>query len=80
MDISNKHKRANRITDINKDTSMGEILEKVPEAASIIMKYFHGGCYKCPGMKMETLDMAAMLHGHDVDVIISELKEVAGLK
>ena len=66
--------------EITKDTSMGEILQKIPEAAPIIMKYFHGGCYQCPGMKLETLDMAAMLHGHDVDEIIAELKEAAGLK
>jgi hybrid cluster-associated redox disulfide protein len=80
MDISDKNIRSRRMIEINKDTSMGEILEKIPEAASVIKKYFHGGCYQCPGMKMETLDMAAMLHGHNVDDIISELKKVANLK
>ncbi|UCD18432.1 MAG: DUF1858 domain-containing protein [Candidatus Zixiibacteriota bacterium] len=61
---------------ITKDTTLGEILEKIPQAAPIIMKYFHGGCYQCPGMRMETLEMGAMLHGHDVKEIIAALEKV----
>lgn len=61
---------------INKDTTMGEIIEKIPEAASVIMKYFHGGCYACPSMRLETLEMAAQLHCLDVNEIIAELKKL----
>lgn len=59
---------------ITKDISLGELIEKVPQSMTIIQKYFHGGCYQCPGMKMESLEMAAMLHGHDVDEIVEEIK------
>lgn len=62
---------------ISKETTLGEIIEHVPGAEVIIEKYFHGGCFECPGKKMESLEMGAMMHGHDVDVIIAELKQLA---
>lgn len=62
--------------DINKDTTIGEIIANIPGAETIIKKYFHGGCYGCPSMRMETLEMGAELHGHDVNVIIAELKKL----
>lgn len=65
---------------IDKDTTIGEIIEKVPEAMAAIMKYFHGGCYACPGMKMETLEMAAQMHGLDVNEVVAEFKKLAGQK
>jgi hybrid cluster-associated redox disulfide protein len=61
---------------ITKDISMGELIEKVPQSISIIQKYFHGGCYQCPGMKMETLEMAALLHGHDINKIVAEIEKL----
>ncbi|MEP0827636.1 MAG: DUF1858 domain-containing protein [bacterium] len=61
---------------INKDMTIGEIIELVPEAGPLIQKYFHGGCYQCPAMKLETLEMGAMLHGHDIDVLIAELEKL----
>ena len=57
--------------------TIGEIIELVPDSGPLIQKYFHGGCYQCPAMKMETLEMGAMLHGHDVDTIIAELEKLA---
>jgi hypothetical protein len=30
-----------------------------------------------PGKKMESLEMGTMMHGHDVDAIIAELKKVS---
>lgn len=63
--------------DITKDTSIGDIIANIPGAAAVIKKYFHGGCYGCPSMKMETLEMGADLHGHDVNKIIAELKQLA---
>lgn len=56
--------------------TIGEIIELVPEAGPLIQKYFHGGCYQCPAMKLETLEMGAMLHGHDIDVLIAELEKL----
>ena len=63
---------------INKDTTIGEIIEKIPEASAVIKKFFHGGCYACPSMRLETLEMAAQMHGFDVDKIVSEFQKLAG--
>lgn len=62
--------------EITKDIMLGELIDKVPQSVAIIQKYFHGGCYQCPGMRMETLEMAAMLHGHDVNAIVDEIKSL----
>jgi hybrid cluster-associated redox disulfide protein len=62
---------------LNKDMTIGEIIDIVPDAGTIIHKYFHGGCFECPAMKMETLEMGAMLHGHDVNIILAELEALA---
>ncbi|SYZ72049.1 conserved hypothetical protein [Candidatus Zixiibacteriota bacterium] len=61
------------MTNITKDMTIGEILAKCPNAGPVIQKYFHGGCWHCPAIKMETLEMGAQLHGHDVNKIIAEL-------
>ena len=61
---------------LTKDTTIGEIISNIPDAGSVIKKYFHGGCFECPSMKMETLEMGAALHGHDVNEIIAELKKL----
>jgi len=63
--------------DITKNTTIGEIISKIPESATVIRKYFQGGCFECPSMKLETLEMGASLHGHDVNEIIADLKKLA---
>jgi hybrid cluster-associated redox disulfide protein len=65
---------------ITKDMTIGEIISLIPTASPIIEKYFRGGCFECPAMKMETLEMGAMLHGHDVSEIIAELEKLASGK
>jgi len=55
---------------------LGELIDGIPQSAAVIQKYFQGGCYRCPSMRMETLEMAAELHGHDVNVIIEEIKSL----
>ncbi len=60
--------------------TIGEILAIIPQAGPVIHKYFHGGCFECPAMKMETLEMGAALHGHKVDEIIVELEKLAAEK
>lgn len=62
---------------INKEMTIGEIISMIPNAGPVIQKYFHGGCFECPGMKMETLEMGAMLHGHKVEEIIADLERLS---
>lgn len=56
----------------NKDTKIGEILEKAPEKAEILLEVgMH--CLGCPASQMETLEEACMVHGIDVDELVEKL-------
>jgi len=67
-----KSKKAKSEQGINKKMSFAEILEKKPEAASILMgKGMH--CCGCPMAMQETLEQGACAHGLDADEIVKEL-------
>ena len=52
--------------EFNKDTTIGEILEKAPEKAEILLEIgMH--CLGCPASQMETLEEACDVHGIDVE-------------
>ena len=66
-------KKLRRITmEFNKDTTIGEILEKTPEKAEILLEIgMH--CLGCPASQMETLEEACDVHGIDVEEVIAKL-------
>ena len=56
----------------NKDTRIGEILEKAPEKAEILLEIgMH--CLGCPASQMETLEEACDVHGIDVNEDVEKL-------
>ena len=56
----------------NKDTKIGEILEKAPEKAEILLNAgMH--CLGCPASQGETLEEACMVHGIDVEELLAQL-------
>ena len=56
----------------NKDTRIGEILEKAPEKAEILLEIgMH--CLGCPASQMETLEEACDVHGIDVNEVVKKL-------
>ena len=58
--------------EFNKDTTIGEILEKAPEKAEILLEIgMH--CLGCPASQMETLEEACDVHGIDVNEVIEKL-------
>ena len=58
----------------DKDTRIGEILEKAPEKAEILMEIgMH--CLGCPAALVETLEEACMVHGIDVEEVLKELNK-----
>ena len=58
----------------NKDTRIGEILEKAPEKAELLLEVgMH--CLGCPASQMETLEEACAVHGIDVNEVIEKLKK-----
>ena len=58
--------------EFNKDTTIGEILEKAPEKVEILLNAgMH--CIGCPASQMETIEEACDVHGIDVDEIVEKL-------
>ena len=58
----------------NKDTRIGEILEKAPEKAEILLEIgMH--CLGCPASREETLEEACMVHVIDVEELLKELNK-----
>lgn len=56
----------------DKDTKIGELLEKAPEKAEILLEAgMH--CLGCPASQMETLEEACAVHGIDVEQIVEKL-------
>ena len=56
----------------NKDTRIGEILEKAPEKAEILLE-IGMQCLGCPASQMETLEEACDVHGIDVNEVVKKL-------
>ena len=58
----------------DKNIKIGELLEKNPEKAEILMMAgMH--CLGCPASLGETLEEACMVHGIDVDELLAELNK-----
>lgn len=58
--------------EINKDMTIGELLEKVPEKAEILLEAgMH--CLGCPASQAETIEEACEVHGIDVEELIKKL-------
>ena len=59
---------------IEKDMTIGEILEMAPEKAEILMNAgMH--CLGCPASQGETLEEACEVHGIDVEEVLKELNK-----
>ena len=63
------------IMNFNKDTLIGEILEKAPDKADVLLEIgMH--CLSCPASMQETLEEACEVHGVDVNEVLEKLNEV----
>ncbi|WFA08507.1 DUF1858 domain-containing protein [Tissierella sp. Yu-01] len=60
--------------EITKDMLIGEIIRKKPEAIETLMR-FGMGCVGCPSSQMESLEEAAMVHGLNLDALMTELNK-----
>jgi len=60
---------------ISKDMTIGEILRVNPAVAPILMQVgMH--CLGCPSAQAETLEEAAMVHGMDINELMSAINEL----
>ena len=63
------------MADINKETTIGEMLRMKPQAAPVLMEMgMH--CLGCPSAQAETLEEAAMVHGVDADDLVAKILAV----
>lgn len=60
--------------EITKDMLIGELIRKKPEAIETLMR-FGMGCVGCPSSQMESLEEAAMVHGLNLDALMTELNK-----
>lgn len=60
--------------DINKDMTIGEVLEIDKNLGEVFMG-FGMHCISCPVSQMETLEEACQVHGVDVEFLIKKLNE-----
>ena len=57
---------------IEKTTKIGELIEKAPEKADILLEAgMH--CLGCPSAQAESLEEACMVHGIDVEELLAKL-------
>lgn len=57
---------------IEKNMTIGEILEKSPEKADLLLEAgMH--CLGCPASQAETLEEACQVHGIDVEELVTKL-------
>lgn len=62
---------------INADMVIGDVIAQYPSTEPVFQKYFGGGCFSCPGAKMESISFGALMHGLDPNAIVNELNQVA---
>lgn len=62
----------NKMAEITKDMTIGEILRTNPDVAPVLMNAgMH--CLGCPSAQGESLEEAAMVHGMDVDALMQQI-------
>lgn len=60
---------------ITKDTIIGDILDIAPETAPVFMAIgMH--CLGCPSSRGESVEQACMVHGVDVDALLTEINKL----
>lgn len=59
---------------ITKDMLIGDIVRAYPESATVLMN-FGMGCVGCPSAQGESLEQASMVHGIDLNALITELNK-----
>ena len=58
--------------EVTKDMLIGELIRRKPEVVEVLMS-FGMGCVGCPSSQMESLEEAAMVHGLDLNKLMSAL-------
>ena len=60
---------------INKDMTIGEILDINFKAADVLMG-FGMGCLGCPSARVESLEQACSIHGLNLEEVLEKLNNI----
>lgn len=64
------------MAEITKEMTIGEILKINPDVAPVLMEMgMH--CLGCPSAQGESLEMAAMVHGMDIDELMGKIHAIS---
>lgn len=62
------------MAEFTKNMTIGEILRAKPDVAPVLMNIgMH--CLGCPSAQAETIEEAAMVHGIDIDDLMTQINE-----
>ncbi len=67
------------MAEITKDMTIGEIL-RIDEGLVPLLLETGMHCLGCPSAQMETLEEACMVHGNDVNSLVSRMNEYLAAK
>ncbi|APC42479.1 MULTISPECIES: DUF1858 domain-containing protein [Clostridium] len=57
---------------ITKDMTIGEVVRQKPESVQVLMN-FGMGCVGCPSAQAETLEEASMVHGLNLEELMTAI-------
>lgn len=60
---------------VTKEMTIGEVIRQNEKAAEVLMN-FGMGCVGCPSSQAETLEEACMVHGLEIDDLLSKLQAI----
>ncbi|MBI5788759.1 MAG: DUF1858 domain-containing protein [Candidatus Schekmanbacteria bacterium] len=58
-----------------KEMSIGEALQVDPKVVEVFNKY-HMGCFSCMGAMAESIENGALMHGIDLDTLMTDLNNL----
>ena len=64
---------------INKDMTIGEVVENYPASVEVFMQYGMG-CLGCPATRFETIEQGAEAHVIDLEDLINDLNKAVSKK
>ncbi len=59
---------------ISPEMTVGQLLKKHPELATIVDEMLSANCQNCPAAQTESLRLSAMLHGAELDELLQRLE------
>jgi len=63
------------VMQVTKEMTIGEVIRQNEKAAEVLMS-FGMGCVGCPSAQAETLEEACMVHGLEIDDLLSKLQAI----